>query len=145
MHWLLSVNKTACLHTVSPSPLHPLSHHAPTSVHVCAHMCVCVGEAFICLFVCLETEFLAWLLLSLARLSVQPAPGILPVCFCLPSAEIMKMCHCLGIFVWLLGVELSSLCLHGNHLQQNGLLPSPLFSFCDPGFSASAEWWGEWL
>lgn len=114
MHWLLSANKTACLHTLS---LHLSVHYLimHTLVSMCVHTCVCVGGRL--LFVCLETEFLAWLLLSLARLSVQPAPAILPVCFCLPCAEIMKMCHCLGIFVWLLEVELSSLCLRDNHLQ----------------------------
>lgn len=92
---------------------------------MCVNTCVSV-EGFY-LFVCLETEFLTCLLLSLARLSVQPAPAILPVCFCLPSAEIMKMCHCLGIFVWLLGVELSSLCLRGNHLTVEWAPPQPSF------------------
>lgn len=122
---LLSANKTACLHTLSLHLSVPyLIMH--TLVSMCVHTCVLGGRL---LFVCLETEFLTCLLLSLARLSVQPAPRILPVCFCLPGAEIMKMCHRLGIFVWLLGVELSSLCLLATTYSRMGSSPALCSAF----------------
>lgn len=75
MHWLLSANQTACLHTLSLHLSVPY-HIMHTFVSMCVHTCVCGGGERL-LFVCLETEFLAWLLLSPASPN-DPASLFLP-------------------------------------------------------------------